>query len=219
MKILVFSDTHLDLPFEEKKFKLINRIITDSDRVIIAGDFWEGYQIKFDQFIHSPWKSLFPLLKSRNTIYIYGNHDKKILSDELVSLFSTIQTHQYKLKVDGKIFIVEHGNRLSPFFDDILHLKRPPFFLTKQVKKVSQFLLKKYKKKFTRFAYSRFNKTIKRRIKKEFKDNQIIVCGHTHFAEFDLSNQFINTGFIRFGLAQYLVIESQKITPKEEWYE
>ena len=63
MKILVFSDTHLSSTFEEKKFNLLKEIISRADRVIINGDFWEGYLISFKEFLDSRWKELFPLLK------------------------------------------------------------------------------------------------------------------------------------------------------------
>jgi predicted phosphodiesterase len=92
MKILVISDVHLDNAFEKPKYRFLKKIIRRADRVIINGDFWDGYLVKFQQFIQSPWKSLFPLLKSKKTIYIYGNHDKKILSDKHTALFSDIQT-------------------------------------------------------------------------------------------------------------------------------
>ena len=92
MKILVISDVHLDNAFEKPKYRFLKKIIRRADRVIINGDFWDGYLVKFQQFIQSPWKSLFPLLKSKKTIYIYCNHDKKILSDKHTALFSDIQT-------------------------------------------------------------------------------------------------------------------------------
>jgi len=43
MKIAIFSDTHLRLPFEERKFKFLERVIKNVERIIINGDFWDGY--------------------------------------------------------------------------------------------------------------------------------------------------------------------------------
>ena len=31
-----------------------------------------------------------------------------------------------------------------------------------------------------------------------FDQNELVICGHTHAAEFDLKNRFINTGFIAY---------------------
>ncbi|KKP50689.1 MAG: hypothetical protein UR42_C0024G0015, partial [Candidatus Roizmanbacteria bacterium GW2011_GWA2_33_33] len=50
MNILVFSDTHLYLPFDGKKFNFLKKIISDSDQVIINGDFFDDYMISFDEF-------------------------------------------------------------------------------------------------------------------------------------------------------------------------
>ncbi len=82
MKTIVLSDTHLYEEFDEKKFNFLKRIISKVDRVIINGDFWDSYICSFSDFINSPWKKLFPLLKTKKTVYIYGNHDKKSLTDK-----------------------------------------------------------------------------------------------------------------------------------------
>jgi len=62
MNILVFSDTHLYLPFDQKKFNFLKKIISESGQVIINGDFFDGYMNKFDEFCKSSWNKLFPLL-------------------------------------------------------------------------------------------------------------------------------------------------------------
>ncbi|OGK45500.1 hypothetical protein A3B40_00595 [Candidatus Roizmanbacteria bacterium RIFCSPLOWO2_01_FULL_37_16] len=60
---------------------------------------------------------------------------------------------------------------------------------------------------------------MKRINKKNSNKNEILVCGHSHWAEIDLKSQFINTGFIENGVAKYLLIDDEKIIPKEEWYD
>ncbi|MBI4226199.1 metallophosphoesterase family protein, partial [Candidatus Roizmanbacteria bacterium] len=120
MKILIFSDSHLTENFEEKKFNFLKKIIQQSDSVIINGDFWDGYRTTFDRFISSDWNKLFPLLKSKKTVYIHGNHDRETYIDQNASLFSDLQTHTYRLQLNGKVFIIEHGHRFYPLFDEIL---------------------------------------------------------------------------------------------------
>ncbi|MBI4009016.1 metallophosphoesterase family protein [Candidatus Roizmanbacteria bacterium] len=219
MKLLVLSDTHLDLPFEEKKFKFLKKIISTADRVIINGDFWEGYNINFKQFINSPWKNLFSLLRSKKTIYLYGNHDRKHYSNKQTFLFSILQTQQYKMRLNGKTLVFEHGNRLMPLIDET----HPNVFNLIKKTNILGFihkeLVRKSGSKFFRHFLNMQNKAIKKRIKQELKNNEIFICGHTHSAEFDLKNNFINTGFIKYGLAQYLIVDSHKLTPKEEWYD
>src|SRR3990167_6496286 len=112
MKILVFSDSHLYLPFDEKKFQFLKKIIIDADRVIVNGDFFDNYMIDFNRFIASPWRQLFPYLLQKRAIYIYGNHDKRIYSNPKVNLFSVIQAERYKIKTANKTFIFEHGHKI-----------------------------------------------------------------------------------------------------------
>lgn len=214
MKTLIFSDTHLSLPFDEKKYRFLEKIIKQAERVIINGDFWEGYKISFDQFINSPWSKLFPLLKSKNTVYIYGNHDKKIYTNDNVSLFSDTQIDKYHLKVNGISYLIEHGHHILPLLDDVLKFK-PPRLLVSAVNKVETRFFLRFKKRFLKYRYGYQNKIIKRRLKKL---DQYLICGHTHYAEVDMKNGFINTGIIQNGLGQYLLVDDEKICFKEEWY-
>jgi predicted MPP superfamily phosphohydrolase len=117
MKILVFSDTHLTHVFEEKKYVFLKKVIESADQVIINGDFWDGYLTSFDAFISSRWNNLFPLLKQKKAVYIFGNHDKACFSDKRTSFFSDIQTKKYSF-VDGMTFYFEHGNTLLPSIDE-----------------------------------------------------------------------------------------------------
>lgn len=218
MKILVFSDSHLTDKFEEKKFNFLKKIIDQVDQVIINGDFWDAYLTTFNKFINSPWRSFFPILKKKNTVYVQGNHDKKIYSDKRVDLFSNYQTTSYK-KIIGKTeYIFEHGNSILPAIDDIFNIKLSPI-IQKPVKTIHDYLVQKFKKKFLKFAFKRHNQKMKKKIQKNLKNNQVYVCGHTHFAEIDRENQFMNSGIFRSGLGQYLIIEENKITLNEHWYD
>jgi len=219
MKILVLSDTHLGLRFEEKKFKLLKSLIKSVNKVVINGDFWEGYKINFEQFINSHWKLLFPLLKSKKTTYLFGNHDKKLYSNEKTSLFSDLQAHQYKMKLNGNVLVFEHGNRLCSLFDET----HPKFYeiikKTNILGRLHEMMVRKFGSKILKLLFSSQNEIIKAKIKKELKNGEIFVCGHTHAAEFDIKNNFLNSGIIMHGLAQYVLIDGKKIYPKEEWYD
>lgn len=225
MKILLFSDTHLLKKFDEKKFAFLQRIISQADKVIILGDFWEGSLMTFDEFINSSWNKLFPLLKQKHTVYIYGNHDEETLSDNRVSLFSDVQSVRFTFNEGGKTFVVEHGDK---FFDNHLIYQLTyggPFkqifmsksFITLRFIILDDLLTKVFGKKFLNRRLS-FNKHIKKVMLNEFKNGQILICGHTHAAEIDLKNNFINTGIIRHGLGQYVLIDDREVILKEEWY-
>lgn len=218
MKILVFSDSHLKIPFEEKKYQFLESLIQPIDHVIINGDFWDGYFITFDQFVNSPWQGLFPLLKSKNTVYIYGNHDRAAFADNRVNEFSDVQTMRHQLENGDKTFIFEHGNRLYTTPDEYFHSQRflkinSTFFNTLERNFIQRF----GQKRLIKIMGSKNNK-IKKKIAHELKENEYFVCGHTHCAEFDEENRFINSGFIKHGIAQYLYIEDGVITHKEERY-
>ena len=222
--ILVFSDTHLYLPFEQKKFDYLKKIIEPADQVIINGDFFDGYMIKFEDFVKSEWNKLFPLLKSKRAIYIYGNHDKKEFSDNRIGLFSNKQTYRLELKLNNKNFIFEHGQNLRKTPD--LYIDFTKSYLTWLVSLthlLHYFLTIIFKKKFLDLRYSWTNKISKTRIKEQYgpKKSDFYVIGHNHFGEVDEKNHFACSGINLYGFAQYLTIDSStaKITFHEEWYE
>lgn len=219
MKILVFSDTHLTPRFEEKKFKFLESIIKKAEQVIINGDFWEGYTCSFQQFIASPWKHLFPLLKKKKAVYILGNHDKKIFLGKKTQLFSSSITSSIVLKQKNLPLTIEHGNRFSPSWDDEIGLKKPPALAIKAFEMFERTVVRSWGKKGLLAFFGRFNKKIKKQIQKTDLQNTIHLLGHTHCAEIDLKNRFVNSGIIRHGLGQYITIEHGTITQHEEWYD
>ncbi|MEI6532960.1 MAG: metallophosphoesterase family protein [Candidatus Roizmanbacteria bacterium] len=221
MNILIISDLHLSRHFDSRKFNLLKKLIGSVDHVIINGDFWEGYEITFEEFLKTNWKQLFPLLKSKKTVYIYGNHDPEDMEDNRVELFSDIQTRAYTLKVGEKELVFEHGNRLCPLLDERFVWD----FLPEKGQKIAhdladsiQHILTRCGEPVVKFFFKRLNKRIIKKATHELKPNQILVCGHTHCSQFTPEDNFINTGFFNFGYAQYLIIEGEKLIPKNERY-
>src|SRR4051812_43742823 len=106
--VLVISDTHLGQVFQPAKFALLVRLINQADQVIINGDFWERYLCSWDEFISSPWRQLFPLLRDKKAVYLFGNHDLEELSDYRREKFSTVQAQSYELESGGRLFHLEH---------------------------------------------------------------------------------------------------------------
>jgi predicted phosphodiesterase len=218
MNILVFSDSHLSLPFEEKKYNFLHNLISQSDRVIINGDFWEGYVIPFQKFIDSAWSNLFPLLLSKNTIYIFGNHDNETFSNNKLSLFSVDQVKKHTLKLKDKTLIFEHGNRLYPFGDEgKIHIDNIPQKETVYADILEKIIIRSFGSTYQKM-FKRFNTSIKNKLRSERINGEYYVVGHTHCAEVDHENKFINTGIIKHGLAQYLLIKNDVLYPKQEKY-
>lgn len=223
MKILVFSDTHLYLPFDEKKLNFLKKIISKYDQVIINGDFFDNYMISFTDFIDSPWNQLFSLLKKKKAIYIFGNHDQQKFSDKRLSLFSIKQVPEYRIKINNKTFILTHGQQFR---------KTPDLFVNKNLKPIvslvvkiahfnRQLLTSIFGRLFLSLRFSYRNISTEKKAIKTIKDNEFIIVGHNHWAEVDEKNHFACCGAILYGFAQYLAIDSTsgKITLHEEWYD
>jgi predicted phosphodiesterase len=219
MNILIFSDTHLSTRFEKKKAEFLIRLIKRYDQVIIGGDFWEGELITFSQFINSEWKVLFPLLKKKNAIYLYGNHDPEKLCDTRASLFSVKQNRQYTFTSNDKVFIVEHGDRVDSFIVRLFTSRYGKYFSTRYLGKYIDsegIIIKLFGiKAFTKLC-SLFNKKIKEKVSKEFTNNEFFICGHTHAQE--LTNRFANTGIIHSGIAQYVTVKNGTTVIHQEKY-
>src|SRR5690606_17718607 len=99
MQTIIFSDTHLSSRVYRKKLRYLQAVIETADRVVILGDFWDGFLTDFDRFLRSGWRVLFPMLLERQAIYLYGNHDRSQWSDERVSLFSVEQGLSHTLSI------------------------------------------------------------------------------------------------------------------------
>jgi predicted phosphodiesterase len=222
MKISVFSDTHLYLPFDQKKYNFLKKVINSSDRVIINGDFFDDYMITFDNFMNSPWKQLFPLLKKKKTVYVFGNHDQKKYTDKRLSLFSIKQTDKYLLKTKSRTFIFVHGHQFRQTADLFLAnaIKPVVSFVVSIAHITRQLMVTLFGRKFLELRFGYRNGAIKKEATATIKDNEFIVIGHNHWAEVDEKNHFASCGAILYGFAQYLTIDSVsgEVTFNENWY-
>lgn len=208
MKILVFSDTHLSHKIDKKKYKFLERIISNSDFVVLNGDFWDRSQTTFRKFIEGDWKGLFELLKSKGTHYNYGNHDQEQWCNEQVNLFSKTQGHSMDVSFDHRNFHIEHGHELLSRGRINDQLQKLPF--AKFVQKLEHLTCQLMPNNKHRYfgKKSRENMSIKEHINNFLAPNTFCICSHTHAGEVDLDKRYVNTGSIRFGYAQYLTIEN-----------
>lgn len=223
MQTVIFSDTHLTTRFEQDKFIFLKSIIEPADRVIINGDFWEGRQISFNAFIESRWSLLFPLLKKRNTIYLFGNHDEKHLSDERCHIFSDEQKYEHIIMLKNNTLFIEHGHNLNLRYKKITYSKlgkaiAKSVFISKQLENIERFSLKKHQKPLFVKSGRRLNKKIKVLVHDQLEKDMIYVCGHTHVAEADTDEMFLNIGSIQHGKGEYLLIQDDVFFLKQCWY-
>lgn len=215
MKTLVFSDTHLTTSFDKKLYDFLRTIISGADQVIINGDFWEAHFEKFEDFLNSPWKNLFPLLKSKGTVYVFGNHDKETYMDSRVNVFSDIHTRRHQIQINGTVYLFEHGDRFFPSENEDPPSKTFEYLAVS----FEQLMVSLLGKRFYQLISMPLNNIMKKYFLKTSKKNCFMICGHTHFGEIDQENGFANCGAIRHGLAQYLLINGNgTITEKVERY-
>jgi predicted phosphodiesterase len=213
-KTLIFSDSHLSPRFNEDYYNKLVSVINQADKVIINGDFWEGYFYKFGEFLSSPWSQLFPLLKKKNTVYIHGNHDLKIYVDDRTDRFADLVTESYEFSSGSKNFICMHGHQYieSPAKRSILMRMK---FLLGGLYIVYYLGMILVKEKF--WVIYQFENERLKRIQKRKYPGKILVTGHTHRME--QTDGYLNTGVMSFGFFEYAMIEDGEIRQYKERYE
>lgn len=229
MKIVVFSDTHLTKIFEPKKYRFLKKIIESSDQVIINGDFWDCWYTDFDRFIHSKWQTLFPLLRDKKAIYIYGNHDPMVKCNHGINLFSIHANDRYSFSSSGQFFVVNHGADLikgkRPWFEEAYYwiLDRLNFNLIVKlffwlIRLGEMITFKLFGLKIiTKTAIAKNHNCLIKQLHQE-GDKDWWIIGDTHLAEIDNQNRFLNTGCIMHGHASYAVIENGTVTLIKDRY-
>ncbi|MDD3647286.1 MAG: metallophosphoesterase family protein [Candidatus Dojkabacteria bacterium] len=205
MKTLIFSDTHLTPQFDLVKFKVLRSAIRGADKVIINGDFFDGFICSFDNFLESKWKYLFPLLKTKDTLYIYGNHDEQHLLTEKYSLFADRIAKSTILNASDKQLVITHGHKI---------VSSPKSIPLSMIGSVFAEAIGPNFYKVASFA----NNRIRNFAQREMTDNRILITGHTHLFEFSPEDSFINTGYVDHGWAQYLIVEDDNIVYVNEKY-
>ena len=178
--------------------------------------------ISFDDFINSPWNKLFPLLKSKKTVYIFGNHDQEKFSDQRLNFFSDVQTSIYQLSTINYQLIFTHGQQFRKTGDLFIPEIFKPFVssVIRIVHFLRQTMVNIFGRNFLKARFAYRNIATKEKAIKTIKDNEFIIVGHNHWAEVDEKNHFACCGAILYGFAQYLTINSvsEKINLHEEWY-
>lgn len=206
MRILVFSDTHFTDHFDQARFEAISSLLISVDQVIINGDFWDGYSVSFDKFVNSEWKKLFPLLKEKKCIYIYGNHDDIKMSDERRDLFADKVCEKYTCSLGGKDFVFLHGQQYAKTIDMRFRFLVSPF-TNGLVNTYFSIGTKLFKEKFWKRKQPQ-NRRMYEGMSKDYKG--IFFTGHSHYMQ-KIGDNFYNSGLINYGLLQYLIIDDGEV--------
>lgn len=205
MKTVVLSDTHLSKKFYQKKFDYLQSVIEGADKIIVAGDFWDGFKISFDDFISSRWRALFPLLLEKQAVYIYGNHDRPEWCDERVGLFSVEQGMDAVFDVNGRSYYVAHGHTIfEPFEIWPTVNNRAILKFSSHIGAMRDFMSRRQGPE----EGSSINVPMSKWATDNLSDGQLLVCGHSHYPEIDMAKSIVNSGFIGQNYASHVVIDA-----------
>lgn len=205
MTTVIISDTHLSNRVYRKKYYYLKSVIEQADRVVIAGDFWDGFLTNFDKFLNSKWRLLFPLLLERQAIYLYGNHDRAEWCDERVNLFSVDQGISTTIDIHNQRYLIAHGHTIFTSFEDKYPIvnRSIPLRIGSSLDIIHKLV---WGKRFLN-GDSNINNPMADWVDKNLPHPQILICGHSHYPEINTEKRFINTGFNGLGYGNYAIID------------
>lgn len=221
-KTIIISDLHLNIFVNKKHFQTLKSVFDSADKIILNGDIFDDY---WDyQKVAKKWQELLDILKKKEVVYIFGNHDlksKKLL--QVINTFADTFVENYKLQVKEKELIIMHGHTISPSLDKFLY--REPKDVFAHLKRFCVFLLWKFfyplrflfmslggffGKLFVRLESKKQHNLLKEYARNFLEKDQILVCGHSHYAEFNPEQHFINLGASCYENISYLLIENDE---------
>ncbi|GAB4218741.1 MAG: hypothetical protein Fur009_1280 [Candidatus Microgenomates bacterium] len=216
MLYLIISDLHLKYFDLNNKINYLKNLFSSFENIIIVGDLFEGYYWSFQETVKK-FYFLFEILKSKNSIYLLGNHDEIVEKDiDLAKIFFKFVGYEYFLKLDNnKKILLFHSHKIFPAIDSYLKTRYLPKYIT------SFFLnlIGYYKKHKQRAEFYLNNKNVLiendtkkllKKIDKKFPNRDFwIITGHTHNPVILKEKKYANCGFVDFGFSSYIVINDK----------
>ena len=157
------------------------------------------------------------MLKSRQAIYIFGNHDKREWTDPRINEFSVLQCQSIRVQTEAGQLLVMHGQSISPKFGR--YISKDPLraifgWVGNRIEATGLNLFGKRSLSIGAVV----NKSMLKYARQNLRENEILICGHSHLAEYDLDARFINSGINKDGVGQYLLVDDHGIHLMEEFY-
>lgn len=219
VRTLLFSDTHFSHIVDLKLLQYLKKRILSADRVIIVGDFWDVWHTSFDAFLASGWSEIFPLLKQRRTVYLWGNHDPKKYMDKRVKRFCSHIAREYIVKANGHRWIVTHGDIFTTTNEQLFRVTHEHEWaksILRVWERIEYFVARKIGDRGLKMFDRKYDIAVRNAVK---KDGRRYITGHTHVFRTDPTKKFLNTGFCRHGLAQTIEIVNGKFIFRSERYD
>lgn len=207
MRTLIFSDTHLTDQFDQLQCDYIVKLVKSVDKVIINGDFWDGYLTTFDAFL-ATWQPLLRVLAKHNVLYILGNHDNAVLTDERSQKFATVLDGEHIFTAGSTTYRVAHGHQQSCEFD----ARHPQ--LTKYFGWFYPFIPTILNLPYCGTWLRARNERTKRKLEYELmqfaesnaQDHVVYVFGHSHLMADNSTIHYLNPGCFTPSIARFLII-------------
>ncbi|MCI5051308.1 MAG: metallophosphoesterase family protein [Candidatus Pacebacteria bacterium] len=224
---IILSDLHLGERVNKKRKRAFLEAFRNYDRIILNGDFLDDYWDYF-KTRNSGWSPVFEFLKSKEVIYVFGNHDRDSVelrqaTDDFVDTYCD----ECFLPVGEHELVIRHGHRIYPRPDTILYTPANNIFqkilkwFVKGIWKIiypiiliTRFSIEKYPKTLAylqRWFVKPQNRRMKAYAKENLEPHQILVCGHSHYAQDLRDEQFINEGANSYNRIEYLSIRGDEM--------
>lgn len=211
MKTLIISDLHLRKAFDQNYFDILRQLFGQYENIILNGDFWDSYYLSFDEFLNSEWNQLFPILKSKNTIYLEGNHDFLYQMDDRVHEFCNEMKVKHKINWKDKTLVITHGHTFKKSkIQKYKFLKNSKYVF--ELLKFGNLILEKTP--FDKILNNSSAKSLKKEVLKSKKSSEIFIIGHSHIPELDLENGYVNCGFFKKDRS-FVVVDEDEIRLEE----
>lgn len=186
--------------------------------MIIVGDFWDIWHTSFDRFIRSEWSRLFPLLKQKNTIYLWGNHDPIEYMDSRVKRFCVTAAREHVICVRGKKWTITHGDIFTTTNERMFRVTHEHEW-AKTILRIWERLESWTARVFGRNGLVVFDRKYDVEVRRAVSESgKRYITGHTHVFRSRPETGFLSTGLVRHGLGQTIEIVHDSFEFHSEWY-
>lgn len=218
---LILSDTHIGEVFVQKRCQALIALVQQYDRIVLNGDFLDDLW-EYSKTVQSQWKPFFESLKDKYVIYLFGNHDRDTESLRTVTAdFVSEYADTYSIFVGDKELVVMHGHTIYPRPDGVLYNEKKTRIgkLMQGVARTIWYGLYRVLlwirlriersgvlRRWQRPVIIQQNNRMKKYAQQHLKQDQILVCGHSHLLEDARDERFINVGANCYDRLEYLSI-------------
>lgn len=212
---IIISDTHLgsDVCESKKLLDFLERVYTQSNKLIINGDFFDN--LDFRRLKKKHWQILSLLRKLSKyveIIWIRGNHDGDA---EIVShLIGVDFVDEYIFYSSNKSILCLHGDKFDDFIYKYPKTTKAADIIYRTIQKFDKRFLPKFIKQRSKI-YLRCNENMINSSKKyaATKNIDIVCLGHTHFPTIDENGSvwYYNSGCWTENKCSYLTVKSGKV--------